>query len=93
MLIRKILAALDGSEPSSEASVHPTGLAKRFQATLIAIHVIDPRYRHLETALSRSPGRFKEKILILAEQEAYQHLDNVKQNASVSLVNLGDGLN
>jgi hypothetical protein len=30
---------------------------------------------------------------MLAEQEAYQHLDNVKQNASISLANLGDGLN
>lgn len=92
MLIRKILAALDGSEPSSDASVYPTGLAKRFQATLIAIHVIDPKYRHMETALSPRPGRFEE-ILMLAEQEAYQHLDNVKQNASISLANLGDGLN
>lgn len=92
MLIRKILPALDGSEPSPEASVHPTGLAKRFQATLIAIHVIDPKYRHLETAVSPRPGRFEE-ILMLAKQEAYQHLDNIKQNTSISLANLGDGLN
>jgi nucleotide-binding universal stress UspA family protein len=92
MLFRKILAALDGSEPSFGASVHPTGLAKRFQATLIAIHVIDPKYGHLETALSSRPGRFEE-ILMLAKQEAYQHLDNVKQNASISSANLGDGLN
>lgn len=92
MLIRKILVALDGSEPSSDARIHPTDLVKRFQATLIAIHVIDPKYRHLETALSLTPGRLEE-ILMLAKQEAYQHLDNVKQNASISLADLGDELN
>ena len=92
MLIRKILVAVDGSKPSLEASIQAIDLAKKFEAELIAIHVIDPKYGHLETALSSRPGRFEE-ILMLAKQEAYQHLDNVKQNASISSANLGDGLN
>jgi nucleotide-binding universal stress UspA family protein len=92
MLIRKILTALDGSEPSSDTNIHPTDLAKRFQATLIAIHVTDPNYRHLETVLSPRPGRFEE-ILILVKQEAYRHFSNAKQNALISLANLGNGIN
>lgn len=83
MLIRKIHFALDGSESSSDHSIHPTDLAIGFQATLITIHVIDPKYRHLETALSPRPGRFEE-ILMLVKQEVYQHLDNVKQNAQLT---------
>jgi nucleotide-binding universal stress UspA family protein len=82
MLIRKIFVALDGSEPSSDTRIHTTDLAKSFQATFIAIHVIDPKYRHLETALLPRSGRFEE-ILISAKQEACQHLDNVKQNAQL----------
>jgi nucleotide-binding universal stress UspA family protein len=90
--IGKILFALDGSEPSSEASIHPTDLAKRFQATLIAIHITDSIYRHLEIVLSPKSGRFEE-ILILVGQEAYQHFGNDKQNALISLANLGGGIN
>lgn len=80
MLIKKILVAVDGSEPSSEASIQAIDLAKKYEATLIAIHVIDPRYSHLETALSPRPGRIKE-ILTFAKEKASQHLYKVKQNA------------
>ena len=68
-------ATLDCPEPSPDTNIHPTSLAKGFQATLIAIQVFDPKYRHL----SPRPRRL-EKILILVKQEAHQHLDNVKQN-------------
>ena len=78
MLIKKILATLDCPEPSPDINIHPTGLAKGFQARLIAIHVIYPKYRHL----SPRPRRL-EKILILVKREAYQHLDNVKQNTQL----------
>ena len=92
MLIRKILATLDCPEPFPDTNIRPTALAKGFQATLIAIHVIDPKYKHLETVLSPRPGRFEE-ILMLVKQEAYQHVGNAKQNALISLANLGDGIN
>jgi hypothetical protein len=92
MLIRRILAAPDCTEHYSDTNFYPTGLAKGFQATLIAIHFIDPKYTHLETAMSPRLRRFEE-ILMLAIQEAYQHLDNVKQNAQLILANLGDEIN
>lgn len=78
MLIKKILATLDCPEPSPDINIHPTSLAKGFQATLIAIRVIYPKYGHL----SPRPRRL-EKILILVQQDAYQHLDNVKQNSQL----------
>ncbi|RPJ29593.1 MAG: universal stress protein [Nitrosopumilales archaeon] len=81
MLIRKILVAVDGSKPSLEASIQAIDLAKRFEAELIAIHVIDPRYSHLETALSPRPGRLKEAVM-LAMEKGKQNLDKVKQNAT-----------
>lgn len=81
MLIRKILVAVDGSKPSLEASIQAIDLAKRFEAELIAIHVIDPRYSRLETALSPRPGRLKEAVM-LAMEKGKQNLDKVKQNAT-----------
>lgn len=81
MLIRKMLVAVDGSKPSLEASIQAIDLAKRFEAELIAIHVIDPRYSHLETALSPRPGRLKEAVM-LAMEKGKQNLDKVKQNAT-----------
>lgn len=81
MLIRKILVAVDGSKPSLEASIQAIDLAKRFEAELIAIHVIDPRYSHLEIILSPRPGRLKEAVM-LAVEKGKQNLDKVKQNAT-----------
>lgn len=85
MLIRKILVAVDGSKPSLEASIQAIDLAKRYEAELIAIHVIDPRYSHLETALSPRPGRLKEAVM-LAMEKGKQNLDKVKQNATEKYV-------
>lgn len=57
---QKILVAVDGSNPSFNASTFAIDLAKRFDAELIVLHVIDPRYKELEIAISPRPGRFKE---------------------------------
>ena len=81
MLIRKILVAIDGSKPSMDASIQAIDLAKKFEAELIAIHVIDPRYSHLETALSPRPGKLKEAIM-LAMEKGRQNLEKVKHNAT-----------
>lgn len=80
MLIRKILVAVDGSNPSFNASTYAIDLAKRFEAELIALHVIDPRYSKLEIALSPRPGRFKEIATIVMEK-GEQIVDTVKQKA------------
>ena len=81
MLIRKILVAIDGSRPSMDASIQAIDLAKKFEAELIAIHVIDPRYSHLETALSPRPGRLKEAVMF-AMEKGKQNLEKVKHNAT-----------
>ena len=81
MLIRKILVAIDGSKPSMDASIQAIDLAKKFEAELIAIHVIDPRYSHLETALSPRPGRLKEAVMF-AMEKGKQNLEKVKHNAT-----------
>ena len=41
---QKMLIAVDGSNPSFNASTFAIDLAKRFDAELIVLHVIDPRY-------------------------------------------------
>lgn len=81
MLIRKILVAIDGSKPSMDASIQAIDLAKKFEAELIAIHVIDPRYSQLETALSPRPGRLKEAVMF-AMEKGKQNLEKVKHNAT-----------
>lgn len=64
-----------------DASIQAIDLAKKFEAELIAIHVIDPRYSHLETALSPRPGRLKEAVMF-AMEKGKQNLEKVKHNAT-----------
>lgn len=64
-----------------DASIQAIDLAKKFEAELIAIHVIDPRYSHLEAALSPRPGKLKE-VIILAMEKGRQNLEIVKRNAT-----------
>jgi len=85
--IRRILVAVDGSNPSLSASTFAIDLAKRFDAELIVLHVIDPRYRELEIAISPRPGRFKE-IEKKAMEDAEKILDIVRLNATEKNVNV-----
>lgn len=87
MHIRRILVAVDGSNPSINASTIAIDLAKRFDAELIVLHVIDPRYRELEMAISPRPGRFKE-IEKKVMEDAQKILDTVKVNATEKNVNV-----
>ncbi len=87
MPIRRILVAVDGSNPSINASTFAIDLAKRFDAELIVLHVIDPRYRELEMAISPRPGRFKE-IEKKVMEDAQKILDTVKVNATAKNVNV-----
>jgi nucleotide-binding universal stress UspA family protein len=72
---------MDGSKPSMDASIQAIDLAKKFEAELIAIHVLDPRYSHLETALSPRPGRLKEAVMFAMER-GKQNLEKVKHNGT-----------
>lgn len=76
MHIGRILVAVDGSNPSLNASTFAIDIAKRYDAELIVLHVIDPRYRELEIAISPRPGRFKE-IEKKVMEDAQKILDTV----------------
>ena len=87
MAIQRILVAVDGSKPSIDAGVQAIDIAKRYDAELIVLHVIDPRYRELEIAISPRPGRFKEiekKVI----EDAQKILDTVRQKATEKNVNV-----
>lgn len=91
MLIRRILVAVDGSNQSLNASTFAIDLAKRYDAELIVLHIIDPRYKELEIAISPRPGRFKEikkkvmkdaeKIVDIVRRRAIEMNVNVKADA------------
>jgi nucleotide-binding universal stress UspA family protein len=85
--IRRILVAVDGSNPSLNASTFAIDIAKRYDAELIVLHVIDPRYRELEIAISPRPGRFKE-IEKKVMEDAQKILDTVRQKATEKNVNV-----
>lgn len=87
MHIRRILVAVDGSNPSLNASTFAIDIAKRYDAELIVLHVIDPRYRELEIAISPRPGRFKE-IEKKVMEDAQKILDTVRQKATEKNVNV-----
>ena len=87
MLIRRLLVAVDGSNPSLKASTFAIDLAKRFDAELIVLHIIDPRYKELEIAISPRPGRFKE-IKKKVTKDAEKILDAVRLKAVEMNVNV-----
>jgi nucleotide-binding universal stress UspA family protein len=58
--IRKILVAVNGSDPSLNARTYAIDLGKRFNVELIALLVIYPMYSQYETALSPRPARLEE---------------------------------
>ena len=87
MNIKRILVAVDGSNPSFNASNFAIDLAKRFDAQLVVLHVIDPKYRELEIAISPRPGRFKE-IEKKVMKDAEKIVDTVRQKAVKMNVNV-----
>jgi nucleotide-binding universal stress UspA family protein len=87
LLIKRILVAVDGSSPSLKASDFAIDMAKRFEAELIALYVIEPRYNELDTAISPRPGRLK-NLFTKAMEKGEQMLHNVKQNALKNHLNI-----
>ena len=61
----------------------PNSFSKRFDAELIVLRVIDPRYRELEMAISPRPGRFKQ-IEKKVMEDAQKILDTVRLEATVN---------
>jgi nucleotide-binding universal stress UspA family protein len=84
---RRILVAVDGSDPSFNASTYAIDLVKRNDAELIALHVIYPMYSPYETAFSPRPARLEE--VTRKEMEiGQQHVHRVKQQATGKKVNV-----
>ena len=78
MAIRKILVALDGSNPSLNASTYAIDFAKRYDAELIVLTIVSPiPYSQFEYA---NIGRMNE-IEKIETEKAEQYIDKVKQKA------------
>ena len=78
MSIRKILVALDGSNPSFNASTYAIDFAKRYDAELIVLSIVSPiPYSQIEYA---NIGRMKE-IETIEKEKSEQYIDKVKQKA------------
>ena len=78
MAIRKILVALDGSNPSLNAGTYAIDFAKRYDAELIALTIVSPiPYSQFEYA---NIGRMKQ-IETIETEKAKGYIDKVKQKA------------
>ena len=85
MSIGKILVAVDGSNPSFNASNYAIDLAKRYDAELIVLNIVSPvPYSQFEYA---NIGRMKE-IETMEKEKAQQKLDKVKQKATEKKVSV-----
>jgi nucleotide-binding universal stress UspA family protein len=83
--IRKILVAVDGSDPSFNASTYAIDLAKKNDAELIVLYIVSPvPYSQFEYA---NIGRMKE-IETIEKEKAEQDLDEVKQKATEKKVSV-----
>lgn len=82
------MVAIDGSKPSLDASEQAISLAAKYEAELIAVHVVSPdvRYGYLEDVITPGlPASLKE-VVVLAMEKGQKYLDNVMQNASENKV-------
>ena len=84
MAIQRILVAVDGSKPSMDASIQAIDIAKRYDAELIALHVVSPgiRYNYLEDVITPRLPRALKDVMMIAMQKGERHVNKVRQNAS-----------
>jgi nucleotide-binding universal stress UspA family protein len=84
LAIQRILVAVDGSKPSMDASIQAIDIAKRYDAELIALHVVSPgiRYNYLEDVITPRLPRALKDVMMIAMQKGETHVNKVKQNAS-----------
>lgn len=81
MVIRKILVAVDGSIPSLDAARQAIDLAKKYEADLIAVHVISSNLRYEYNGQNVSPGPLKE-IVSIAMEKGQKYVDKIKEMTS-----------
>jgi nucleotide-binding universal stress UspA family protein len=84
LAIQRILVAVDGSKPSMDASIQAIDIAKRYDAELIALHVVSPgiRYNYLEDVITPRLPRALKDVMMIAMQKGERHVNKVRQNAS-----------
>ena len=86
MSISKILVAVDGSDPSFNASTYAIDFAKRNGAELIVLYIVSPvPYSQFEYA---NIGRMKEIESIEMEKAQREVVDKVKQKATENKVSV-----
>jgi len=84
--IKKILVAVDGSNPSLNASTYAIEMAKRNDAELIVLNIVSPTpYSQFEYD---NIGRMKEIETIDKENAQQKIVDKVKQKAIEKKVNV-----
>jgi nucleotide-binding universal stress UspA family protein len=84
--ISKILVAVDGSDPSFNASTYAIDFAKRNGAELIVLYIVSPvPYSQFEYA---NIGRMKEIESIEMEKAQREVVDKVKQKATENNVSV-----
>lgn len=90
----KILVAVDGSEESMAASHYAAEIARKYDAELIAIHVISAKLLGFEYTpqpnlfgLPATPSSLN-KVLEMSKQEAEHWLDKIKQKLLADKVKL-----
>jgi nucleotide-binding universal stress UspA family protein len=84
--ISKILVAVDGSDPSFNASTYAIDFAKRNGAELIILYIVSPvPYSQFEYA---NIGRMKEIESIEMEKAQREVVDKVKQKATENNVSV-----
>jgi nucleotide-binding universal stress UspA family protein len=84
--ISKILVAVDGSDPSFNASTYAIDFAKRNDAELIVLYIVSPvPYSQFEYA---NIGRMKEIESIEKEKAQQEVVDKVKQKATENKVSV-----
>lgn len=86
MSISKILVAVDGSDPSFNASTYAIDFAKRNGAELIVLYIVSPvPYSQFEYA---NIGRMKEIESMEMEKAQREVVDKVKQKATENKVSV-----
>ena len=86
MSISKILVAVDGSDPSFNASTYAIDFAKRNGAELIVLYIVSPvPYSQFEYA---NIGRMKEIESMEMEKAQREVVDKVKQKATENNVSV-----
>lgn len=88
-IIKKILVAVDGSKPSTDAAVEAIDLAEKYSADVIALYVIpsDLRYGYAGDVIAPELGTLKE-VVSIATEKGQKYVDDVKQKASDTTVNI-----